>query len=369
MGATLERRLRLTLASAFFGLLRTKSPEGNPFELSAPGARILVIRQQNQMGDMLLATPCLRALRRNLPKSRITLIASDENQAVVRNNPHVDEVLVYDKRSFRRVPLAFWRFLRNLRKRDFDICVVLSTVSCSVTSVLLCLLSGARCRLGYSGESLGMGFVDRAFHAAVPMPVGDMHQSKLGLKLLEHFGVSTEDLSPIMQPSKEDDAFADEFMSQASLETGRVVVAVHPGAGKKKNRWPVSGFAHVASELHGTHGAQIVVMGGPSDQEVVDAVLKELKFSPVVLTGQSIGRIAAVIKKLSLLICNDTGVLHVAASVGCPTLALFGPTDPRWWAPLAGCVRALRAPHSQIEHLDAQSVLASAAELLAQKGF
>ncbi len=368
MGRRLERRLRLALASAFFGLLRTKPLDANPLESHSPGTRILVIRQQNQMGDMLLATPCLRALRESLPGSFITLVASHENEAVVRSNPHVDQVLVYDKRRFRSNPLALLGFLRVLRRGRFDVCIVLSTVSSSVTSALLCLVSGARHKIGYSSETFGVGFVDRAFHAAVPMPRTQVHQSRLGLGLLEHFGVSTEDVSPIMRPSDEDDAFAKEFLSRASLKAGAPLVGIHPGAGKKKNRWPAARFARVANELHRAHDAQVIVMGGPADKEVLDAMTKELEFRPVVLTGHSIGRIAAVMQKLALFICNDTGVLHVAAAVGCPTLALFGPTDPRWWAPLADGVRTLRAPGLNLDGLSESLVMDSALELLSRGG-
>jgi ADP-heptose:LPS heptosyltransferase len=367
LGTKLERRLRLALASFFFGLLKTEPLEANPFELCPPEAGILVVRQQNQMGDMLLATPCLRALRERLPESRITLLASHENEAVVRGNPHVDEVLVYDKRRFRAHPWALLGLLRTLRRKRPAVCIVLSTVSSSLTSVLLALLSGARYRLGYSSVAFGMEFADRAFHCVVPMPSEEIHQSRLGLRLLEHFGISTKDLSPIMAPSTEDRSYADIFLARASLDKKGTIVAIHPGAGKKKNRWPVSGFAQVANELHADSAVHILAMGGPSDEEVLDALLEELKFTPVVLSGQSIGRVAAVMKKVCLLICNDTGVLHVAASVGCPTLALFGPTDPRWWAPLSRCVRYLRAPESVMERLEPESVLACALEMISRK--
>ena len=375
LGSKPTRRLRLTLAALFFGLLKTRPVTGNPFELCGPSAKILVIRQQNQMGDMLLATPCLRALRESLPKSWITLLASHENEAVVRNNPYVNEVLVYDKRAFRRNPLVLVRFIRELRKRGFDVSVVLSTVSLSVTSAVLCLVSAARYRLSYSGKSYGLGFVDRVFHVTVPLVDDGAHQTKLGLRLLEAFGVGTDDLSPIMEPSKEDTEFAQEFMSRSSLQSSSlhaesrgVVVAIHPGAGKAKNRWPAPRFAHIANNFHKKQGIQIVVIGGPSDSEVIGAMLKGLEFAPAVLTEESIGRVAAVMKRLSLLICNDTGVLHVAAAVGCPTLALFGPTDPLRWAPLADCVKTLRASGTEICELKEEAVLALAMELISSKG-
>ena len=414
MTENLTRRARLALATLLFGLVRTQPFRGNPFQALGPEPRVLVVRQQNQMGDMLLATPCLRALRECLPGSWITLLASDENAAVVRNNPYVNEVLVYSKKLFRTKPLALIEFISTLRRRRFDVALVLSTVSLSVTNAILCMLSGARYRVTYSGESFGLGFVDRAFHVAVPIPDASIHQSRLGLGLLEHFGITTRDLSPIMVPSDDDDEFAKEFVSRLRYgngaqsgfdaaggstseegsapqesrraETGihvqvaeggraklalmppKSLVAIHSGAGKTKNRWPAARFAGVARALNTDHGSKIIVMAGPADAEVLNEILGNLDFEPVLLTGQTIGRVAAVMKRLDLLICNDTGVLHVAASVGCPTLALFGPTDAARWAPLSTRVRALRAPGADLRQLEEKEVLALALEMLSGKG-
>jgi ADP-heptose:LPS heptosyltransferase len=377
----IERRIRLAFASFLFRLVRAKPASGNPFELAGPAPRILVVRQQNQMGDMLLTTPCFRALRETLPESLVTLVASDENQAVVRNNPDLSEVLLYSKKLFRRRPWRLFSFIATLRRRQFDVGIVLSTVSLSVTSVLLCLLSGAKYRVGYSGRSFGMGFVDGTFHVVVPLVDGTIHQTRLGLRLLEHFGIHTQDLSPVMLPGQDAEKFAEEFVVSQGLQHGAVplhgakppgstgpVVGIHPGAGKKKNRWPVSGFAYVASALSREFDARILLVGGPADREVLDSLLEILEFRPVLLTGETLDRVAAVMKRLSLFICNDTGVLHVAASVGCPTLSLFGPTDPRRWAPLSERVRTLRAPSLDIATLKEAEVLAAAVEKLSGKG-
>jgi len=350
--------------------VKARQFKGNPFRAVGPAPRVLVVRQQNQMGDMLLATPCLRALRECLPGSRITLVASDENEAVVRRNPHVDEVLVYSKKTFKARPLALAGFISTLRKGRFDVAVVLSTVSLSVTSALLCIVSGARFRVTYSGESFGLGFVDGAFHFAVPIHDATVHQTRLGLGLLEHFKITTRDLFPVMVPSEDDEKFAREFTSglQSAEGTPSTLVAIHPGAGKKKNRWPAARFAELARALNARDGSRVLVMAGPSDAEVLNEVMKELEFRPVLLTGETIGRVAAVMKRLDLLVCNDTGVLHVAASVGCPTLALFGPTDPTRWAPLSACVRTLRAPGEDLLQLDQKEVIAVALEMLSSKG-
>jgi heptosyltransferase-2 len=124
----------------------------------------------------------------------------------------------------------------------------------------------------------------------------------------------------------------------------------------------------VARALKANHSSDIIVISGRADREVLDEMLGALDFQPVLLTGQTIGRVAAVMKQLDLLICNDTGVLHVAAAVGCPTLALFGPTDPERWAPLSKCVRSLRAKGSDLGQIGEKEVIAGALELLSAKG-
>jgi ADP-heptose:LPS heptosyltransferase len=351
-------------------MARARELRGNPFRAPGPRVRVLVVRQQNQMGDMLLATPCLRALRECLPRSWITLVASDENEAVVRNNPHVNEVLVYSKKKFRTNPLAFFAFLWTLNNRRFDVAVMLSTVSVSVTSALLCVWSGARFRVTYSGESFGAGFIDGAFHFSFPIEDAAVHQTRLNLQLLEYFKVTTRDLSPIMVPSDEDEKFASEFESrlrQSGAAQTRLV-AIHPGAGKRKNRWPAARFADLARTLGAVDGAKILVIAGPSDAEVLKEMLANLDPKPVLLTGETIGRVAAVMKRLDLFVCNDTGVLHVAAAVACPTLALFGPTDPARWAPLSKAVRTLRAPGEDLSRLDQKEVTVVALEMLSSKG-
>ncbi|MBN1504542.1 MAG: glycosyltransferase family 9 protein, partial [Candidatus Eisenbacteria bacterium] len=146
------------------------------------------------------------------------------------------------------------------------------------------------------------------------------------------------------------------------------LVAIHPGAGKQKNRWPAGRFAELARALKALPGAEVLVIAGPSDADVLNEMLSGLKFKPVLLTGETIGRVAAVMKRLDLLVCNDTGVLHVAASVGCPTLGLFGPTDPARWAPLSPAVRSLRAPGEDLGQLDEKEVMAVALDMLSPRG-
>ena len=147
-----------TLARLFSLFLRTVPLTPVQFEAETI-ERLLVIRQQNQMGDMLCAVPALRGLRKRFPGARISLVAAAINSEVMRGNPWIDEVLVYDKRRQMRNPFHLPVFIAGLRRRRFDAALVLNTVSFSVTSMMLSAASGARLRIGCSGAAFGAGRV------------------------------------------------------------------------------------------------------------------------------------------------------------------------------------------------------------------
>jgi len=282
----------------------------------------------------------------------------------------VNEAVVFSRKAFRLNPLALLGFIWALNGKRFDVAVMLSTPTMSLTSALLCVWSGARFRVAYSGESFGMGFVDGAFHFSFPIEDAAAHQTRLNLQLLEYFKITTQDLSPIMVPSADDEEFARELDSRlrpASTAPSRLV-AIHPGAGREENRWPAARFAELARVLGASDGMKILVVAGPSDVEVADEMLASLDPKPTLLTGETVGRVAGVMKRLDLFVCNDTDMLYVAAAVGCPTLGLFGPTDPARWAPLSKAVRTLRAPGEDMGRLDQKEVTAAALGMLSSKG-
>jgi heptosyltransferase-1 len=338
--------------------------------------RILLVRQHNQMGDMVCATPCFRAVRETWPDARTCLVTAPVNHQVVAHNPHLDEILLFDQRIWRR-PAALRAFMGRLRAFDADLAVVLNSVSFSVTSAMLGLWSSARWVIGGDGEPFG-STVSRAYSLAMPAaPELDRHAVQHSLAPLEAVGIRTGDLSTVVVPAREQREEAARLA--ADLLPPGPFWALHPGAGKRQNIWPADRFADVAWRA-ARAGTPVLVMHGPADAEALAAMRVALAerlagggvdgAAPVVIApAMPVGTGAALLERCDRFLCNDTGVMHVAGAVGAPTVALFGPTDPALWKPPSPAVVALRADERQddprgpeygwLESLDADTVWAA----------
>ncbi|MBK8165445.1 MAG: glycosyltransferase family 9 protein [bacterium] len=302
-------------------------------------ARILVVRQHNQMGDMVCATPALRAIAETWPDARVALVTSPVNAGVVRNNPHLARVLVFEK-PLRRLP----SFARELRAWRADLAIVPSSVSFSMTSALIGLCSGARHVVGADSRPFGWDFSARCFSLVMPaLPVVDRSAVEHSMAPLRAIGIDTRDTSTLIVPSSAERAEADAIMAELGLAAG--FWTLHPGAGKRQNAWPADRFAALARRAAAA-GRQVLVLHGPADGVAVAAFappMPGVRMAPPC----PVGTMAALLERADRLLCNDTGVMHVAGALHVSTLALFGPTDPALWKPPADEVRALRAHRRQ----------------------
>lgn len=366
MGKKLEKASKAALArfvSRFLGAERMTSEEF----AAVPVSKLLVIRQHNQMGDMLASVPAFRGLRKRFPLARITLVAAPINADVARRNPYVDEVLVYAKERTRKNPFALVRFVAGLRRRRFDAVLVLNTVSFSVTSMLLSVASGARIRIGSTSLPFGHDLTAKLYHLELPLPGPEqreaMHESAHNLYPLSVIGVSEQDLSSALVPTEDEERSCERFIA-AAFGDGERFIVVHPGAGKRRNIWPPARFAEVASSLGESAGTRVAAVRGPVDAAAMDEFLAACPVCPVVVSSPPVGFLAALMKRSALTLCNDTGIMHVAGAVGARCVAVFGPTDPARWKPVNDTVVAVRARDGNVESVEAREVLAAARALL-----
>ena len=295
---------------------------------------ILVVRQHNQMGDMVCATPAFRALRETYPDARIGLVTAPVNRGVVENNPHLDALFTFDQKMWRR-PGQLVAFLGGIRRFRPELAFVLSSVSFSVTSAAIALASGAPLVVGADSEPFGIDLSRHAFSLEMPsVPLLDRHSVLHSLAPLQAVGITTEDLSTVVVPSADQVGRARTILQELELRPG--FWALHPGAGKRQNIWPVERFAQVIRQAAAA-GHQILLMHGPADAEVLAALLAELDESDggsvKVAPACSVGTAAALLQLADRFLCNDTGVMHVAGALKVPSVALFGPTDPELWKP------------------------------------
>ena len=339
------KRLATGLAGRLIAMLVNR-PRLTPDQLlSLQPRQILVVRQHNQMGDMVCATPVFRALSETFPTARIGLVTAPVNREVVQNNPHLDRIFTFDQKMWRN-PVRLAGFLTEIRAFKPDLTFILSSVSFSVTSAAIGLASSAPVVVGADSEPFGFDLSRHAFSLVMPsFPLLDRHAVQHSLAPLQAVGITTDDHSTVVVPSAADEKAADAILADLALAPG--FWALHPGAGKKQNIWPADRFSEVALRAVG-QGNRVLLLHGPADgnalRQLKNLLGDELGRGVITAPACSIGVGAALLTRADRFLCNDTGVMHMAGAVGVPTVALFGPTDPDLWQPPSEEVQVIRSP-------------------------
>jgi ADP-heptose:LPS heptosyltransferase len=314
--------------------------------LESEPRRIHLYRPQNQLGDLLLNVPAIRAIRERFPASHITLIVGEQNAPAVLGQSWADEIRIVRTRNFAGV------LRESLRPGPRpDLAVYFTTVSYSKSAAYLVRTSRARARIGFDPGYLRER--DRAgLTHAIPYPERRLHQSEISQVLARAIGVGAPPPPPYY--------VADPRLA-SSAPAGAVYL--HPGAGKLKNRWPAARFSAVAREFL-ARGAEVHWVEGPQDPGCVEEATRALGRRLPVVSGEPIPRLAARFARGALYVGNDTGPLHLAAATGCPTVGIYGWSDPEEWAPVGRCVRSVRAPDEDLDALSVDRVLTTAWPLL-----
>lgn len=318
--------------------------------------RILVIRQHDQLGDFLLSTPVLRALREQFPQAHIAVLVRSYTADVAQHHEFINELIVLRER------LAGWsfgrcrQFVRQVRG-GFDLAIVLNTVSHSLTSDLLAHFSRSKYVLG--SEHLRFPGCSRNFFYDMEAPYREQarHQTERNLDIVRYLGIDTQDRREVMHLLPEELAAGRQFLHEQGMADGDLVVALHIGAGKMRNRWPAERFAGLATMLHTEYAAKIVAMWGHREEKLGARLLSALDFDPIVAKGMRLRQLAAVIANSRILICNDTGVMHLAAATGTPLVSIFGPTNPGEWKPIGDRFLAVRSASHNSEDVSIEIVL------------
>ncbi len=319
---------------------------------------------------MLCVVPLLRALTERYPACKLTLLTSPVNHEIMLHHRYLDEVVEFDKQRFFHRGIfhlcRLARYIRGLRRKHFDAVVVPSTVSSSFTSDLLGYLSGAPVRVG--AESIDGRANPSSFFFTHPTMLDwrrepHRHQTLRNLDIARCLGLATPDLSISMTLLDEEEREGRRYVAEAKGGR-RKAIGLHPGAGKMPNRWPLERFVNVAKALADEFDAELFVTVGPMDLDLVEPLCTILQGRIQLIQNQAVRRVASILSKMDLVISNDTGIMHVAAAVGAPVLALFGPTDPGQWAPIGSRIRYIQGKEGKIEAIGGEEVLDAARSML-----
>lgn len=288
----------------------------------------ILVRSPNWVGDAVLITPTLAILKKHYPDSHITALVTPWVEPLLAHNPELDEVVVYDPKGKHRSWVARLGFVKSLRKAGFDMAILFPN---SFHAALIAYLARIPMRVGYNTDGRGWLLTHR-----IPLSkeAGLKHQVGYYLDIIRALGIAEKPQGLCLKLSPADNKFAEELLATRGIHPSEFLVAMHPGAVKPEKRWSAERFADVASGLITRYGAYIILLGSPVEQDLLQHISNQIS-SPQVLIPQTdnLMQVAAIIGRSQMFIGNDSGLMHIAAALRVPTVAIFGPGSPATTAP------------------------------------
>ncbi|MFA4901515.1 MAG: lipopolysaccharide heptosyltransferase II [Desulfobaccales bacterium] len=303
------------------------------FARDPEGVRRVLVRAPNWVGDAIMSLPVLAGLKRLFPLAGITVLAVPRVAPVFVSQSGVVEIIRYPSGRGK------WQVLWEMRGR-FDVSLALPN---SMESALGLWLVGVPSRVGYNTDARGL-FLKEAVSGRSHLD--GLHTVFYLLGLLKALGGVATFTPPTLSLEPEEVAGAAQFLQEIDLPGEGPWVGLSPGAayGPAK-RWPPERFAALGRALQQEFGARLVLLGGADERPVADLVKDYLQKPVVDLVGRTTLRQAlGVLSQLRLLVTNDSGLMHAAAALSVPQVALFGSTDPVATGPFSALATVIRHP-------------------------
>jgi len=284
----------------------------------------ILIRATNWVGDAVMSMPAFEAVRENFPKSHIAVLARPWVAPLYESHPAANEVISYTRGyGYWKDFSEFLRVIRLVRSLRFEMAVLFQN---AIEAALIARLAGIKIRIGYNTD--GRGFL--LSHSVVRgKEVLKLHQVEYYLTVLRALGWDAPTKDPGLRASPESVTRARSLLSSRGIQDQDLVVGLSPGAayGPAK-RWPVERFAAIGDRAIRDWGAKVVVIGTEKEKALGETLISATAPGAVNFCGMTgLGDALALIKRCRLFVSNDSGLMHVAAALKVPTVAIFGSTD------------------------------------------
>ncbi len=318
------------LGEPLFWLARTRRSD-RAIDL-AEIKQVLVVRL-DEIGDVVMTTPFLRELRRNLPDAWITLVVKPQVYNLVEFCPYVNELLTYDwgtkgrfaslRRHWRALKLAW----RCLWRRRFDLAILPRWDVDDYHATFVAYFSGAPWRVGYSENVVAhKKRHNSGFDRLLTHPLQNSiikHEVEHNLDVIRFLGGEVQDDRLELWLREEDEIFAEKLLRTHGRGFNDLLISLAPGANASKRRWPLSRFAELGSGFRDSYRARILVVGGPGEETLGRELQQELGDAVINTVGQTtLRQTVALLKRCRLFVGNDAGPMHIAAALGVPVVEL-----------------------------------------------
>lgn len=291
-------------------------------------AKRILIFNVNWVGDVLFSTATIRNIRHSFPDSFISCIIPERCYPVLKGNPHLDEILIFNEKGRQKSIVAQLRFVKLLRSKRFDTAFLLHR---SFSRALICRLAGISQIIGYVTKKRGFLLSKKIS----PPKQDSLHRIDYYLRIIEQAGLRVEDRYPEFFVTEEDGAFIKSFLKENAIGETDFLAVINPGGNWLPKRWPKENWAELADRLSVEFAAKVVITGAGHDRKLAAGISDKMKEKPVIACGVlNLKQLAALSQRADLFISADTGPLHIATAAGAKKIiALFGPTSPEVTGP------------------------------------
>ncbi len=288
--------------------------------------RSMLVIHQGALGDFILALPALETLRKTFPQAKSVMMGYPRILELVKDRFYAEEILSIDQQGMATFFVRDGKLNGPLSDyfKEFDLIVV----------------------FGKDGGGTLIGNLKRVCQGEIlqinPFPVWDqrIHLSDHLLRELSRYGISSSETKPRLFLNEADHVWGKNFWRRKglSMDERAGVIVLHPGSGSRKKVWPWERFIHLVNFFRKRLASRTLIVLGPAEGPEIRKAFEGSDWemgdtAPVLAKGLSLVELASVMAGCRLFIGNDSGISHMAASLGLPTVAIFGPTDPKVWSP------------------------------------
>jgi heptosyltransferase II len=321
--------------------------------------RIIIVKQHDQLGDLLITTPVIRAVRKYFPNAHITVLVREYTAPLIWENPHVDEVIVFTEKlknwKWEKVKF-FWNRLRA--DGGYDCAMMLNSVSRSLTSDLLAVLSKAKYIIGPNHLSLDREIPEKIYDVLTPRNRTLQPETENYLDIIRALGIPSDGFEYDLSLSGEEQSEADRLLYDLGISNNALKIGIHFGALNKEKRLPLDKFVKAVEWIKKNYSCEILLFAGPADEHIRDQFVGRLSKTPFrIIPVLPLRNVAAVIRRLNLLLCNDTGTMHIASALRVPTISFHSISDPTVWKPQHERHIGIRAKDKKITSITVDQIV------------
>ncbi len=281
--------------------------------------RILLVRN-DKVGDLVLATPAIKALKKTFPDALVSALVSVYAKDVLTNNPYVDKVIAEDEKGAHKGLTGVFALAREIRKEKFDTAVVVFPF---FRNALAVFLAGIPQRI-----STGFRWYQFLFNRLTYLNRSKAlnHEIEYAMDLAEMAGAERIKCYPELFPGGDDARYADDFLSSSNMVKSRdIIVGINPGSGLSARKWPEDRYVDLSRILIEKYKAKIIIFWGPGEDETAESMKERIGKGSYIACRSTILQLAALISRCSLFVTNNTGPMHIASATDTPMIAIFDP--------------------------------------------